>query len=211
MQRLRIVVASGNPGKLKELNELLAPFEIDAIAQGELGVPEAVEDGLSFVENSIIKARNAAQHSGLPAIADDSGLVVDALNGQPGIYSARFAGINASDADNNAKLLTEMRDVEQSRRTARFFCAAVFVDHDKDPCPLVAQGSWEGQVLTAPRGAHGFGYDPLFLVAGDTRTSAEMPAEEKNRCSHRGRAMQELSTALSKRLDQLRAGALPGS
>lgn len=202
MDRKRIVVATGNPGKLAELAALLNDLGIDTVAQTELGVPEAIEDGLSFVENALIKARNAASHCGLPAIADDSGIVVDALNGRPGIYSARFAGANASDADNNAKLLQQLDEVGDDKRSARFFCAAVFVDHAEDPCPLVAQSAWEGMVLRAPQGENGFGYDPLFRIEGDSRTSAEMSASEKNRISHRGQAIAQLADALADRINR---------
>ncbi len=200
MSKDRVVVATGNPGKLAELAALLDDLGIATIAQTELGVAEAVEDGLSFIENALIKARNAARHCGLPAIADDSGIVVDALNGSPGIYSARYAGADASDADNNAKLLRDLDTVADEARTARFFCAAVFVDHADDPCPLVAQGSWEGKILRAPRGENGFGYDPLFQLDGDTRTSAEMAPSEKNKISHRGQAIAQLADALAERI-----------
>ena len=198
-RRERIVVATGNPGKLIELDALLRDANFATVAQTELGVTEAVEDGLSFIENALIKARNAARHTGLPAIADDSGIVVDALNGRPGIYSARYAGENASDAENNEKLLAQLQEVASAKRSARFICAAVYVATADDPCPLIGQGVWPGEILTSPRGNNGFGYDPLFLVDGDTRTSAELPKDEKNKLSHRAQAIRQLAEALTQK------------
>jgi XTP/dITP diphosphohydrolase len=194
----RIVLASGNRGKLAELRQLLADTPWQVSPQSEFNVPEAEETGLSFVENAILKARNAAHHSGLAAIADDSGLEVDALQGAPGIYSARFAGPDADDAANNRKLLELLRDIPDAQRSARFQCVLVFMRHAQDPSPVIAQGTWEGRILAAPSGANGFGYDPLFHVAEHNATSAELPAELKNRLSHRGQAMRQLLTLLQR-------------
>ena len=193
----RIVLASNNPGKVREINQLLAEQEIQVIPQREFGVPEAEETGLTFVENALIKARNAAQHSDQPAIADDSGIEVDALQGAPGVYSARFAGPGSSDEDNNRRLLEALRDTPPERRSARFQCVMVYLRHAEDPTPIICQGTWEGQILEAPRGEGGFGYDPLFLLTGQGCTSAELPPEEKNRLSHRGQALRRLLAALS--------------
>ncbi|MEA3278481.1 MAG: RdgB/HAM1 family non-canonical purine NTP pyrophosphatase [Pseudomonadota bacterium] len=187
-----IVLASNNAGKVREISELLATERIHIIPQGELGVPEAEETGLSFVENAILKARNAARHSGLAAIADDSGIEVDALKGAPGIYSARYAGRGASDAENLDKLLADLRDVPEAERSARFQCLMVYMRHGEDPTPVIYQGTWEGRILTAPRGENGFGYDPVFLVPGEGCSAAELPAATKNRLSHRGQALTKL-------------------
>jgi XTP/dITP diphosphohydrolase len=191
-----IVLASNNAGKVREIAELLAPERIRIIPQGELGIPEAEENGLTFVENAILKARHAARASGLPAIADDSGLEVDALAGAPGIYSARFAGPGASDADNLAKLLELLADVPDDQRTARFQCLMVYLRQAEDPTPLICQGTWEGRILRAPVGENGFGYDPVFLVPEEGRSAAELPAATKNRLSHRGQALTRLVRAL---------------
>ncbi len=188
----KIVLASGNRGKLKEFQQLLQGCGFEVLPQSDFNVPEAEETGLSFVENAILKARNAATHTGLPAIADDSGLEVDALKGQPGIYSARFAGPEASDADNNRKLLKLLDGVKDSERSARFQCLLVFMRHEHDPVPLVCQGSWEGIILHQPQGDNGFGYDPLFYVPEQQCSSAELAPETKNRISHRGQAMAKL-------------------
>lgn len=193
----RVVLASNNQGKLRELNALLADHDIKVIPQREFDIPDAVEDGLSFVENAIIKARHASALSGLPAIADDSGLEVDALNGEPGIHSARFAGEHGDDAANNRKLLEALADIPDEERTARFQCIMVFMRHAKDPTPLVCQGTWEGRILREPRGENGFGYDPLFWVAEENASAAELPATVKNAQSHRGKALRELMTRLS--------------
>lgn len=195
----RVVLASGNAGKLAEFRQLLADVRLDVVAQSELGVPEAAETGLSFVENAIIKARNAAAHSGAPAIADDSGLEVDALQGAPGIYSARFAAGpegRANDDANNRKLLDLLRGLPDTQRRARYQCVLVFMRHAADPSPLICQGTWEGQILTEPRGNHGFGYDPLFYVPGTDCSAAELAPALKNRLSHRGQAMTHLLAAL---------------
>lgn len=189
---MRVVLASSNAGKLREFATLLADAGFEVVRQSELGVTDADETGLSFVENAILKARHAAAHTGLPALADDSGLVVDALQGQPGIYSARFAGEPRSDAANNSKLLAALQGVPAAQRTARFRCCIVFVRHAADPVPLIAEASWEGVILEALQGAGGFGYDPLFYVPSHACTAAELDAMEKNRISHRGQAMQRL-------------------
>ncbi len=194
----RIVLATGNAGKLAEFRQLLADTGFEVEPQAAFDVPEAIESGLSFVENAIIKARNAAQHSGHPAIADDSGLEVDALDGAPGIYSARFAGAKATDADNNALLLQKLAGVPESLRSARYQCVLVFMRHAADPSPLICQASWEGRILDAPRGDGGFGYDPLFWLPELNCTAAELAAGEKNLRSHRGRAMNALLAALTR-------------
>jgi len=193
---LRIVLASGNPGKVREINQILAGSGIEVVPQSELGVPEAEETGLTFVENAILKARNAARHSGLPAIADDSGLEVDALNGAPGIYSARYAGPGASDTENLQKLLRNLEGVSEAQRTARFQCLMVYMRHADDPTPLICQGTWEGRILTAPQGESGFGYDPVFYVPETQCSAAELSAEDKNRRSHRGQALRCLAKKL---------------
>ena len=187
-----IVLASSNAGKVREINALLAAEEIHIIPQNALGVPEAAETGLSFVENAILKARNAAAHSGLAAIADDSGIEVDALAGAPGIYSARYAGSGASDLDNLNKLIEVIREVPPEQRTARFQCLMVYLRHAEDPTPVICQGTWEGLLLDTPRGDHGFGYDPIFLVPSEGCTSAELDPAAKNRLSHRGQALSKL-------------------
>lgn len=189
---MKVVLASGNRKKLAELQAILRDLDVELVPQGEFAIPDAVEDGHSFVENAIIKARHAARLSGLPAIADDSGIEVDALGGEPGIHSARFAGGHGDDAANNALLLQRLRGVPAEQRTARFQCAIVLVRNANDSMPLVCQGSWEGRILERPRGEHGFGYDPLFLVPGYDCSSAELPPEAKNRISHRAQALQEL-------------------
>ena len=191
-----IVLASSNKGKVREINQVLAGLGVVVRPQGEFNVIDAEETGLTFVENAILKARNAAQHTGLPAIADDSGLEVDALDGAPGIYSARFAGAGASDQANLEKLLDALRDTPEEKRTARFQCLMVYMQHAKDPTPLICQGSWEGRILTTARGSNGFGYDPVFYVPTHDCSSAELPAETKNQLSHRGQALRKLLAAL---------------
>lgn len=192
----KIVLASNNPGKVREINQLLKDFDIQVVPQSDFGVIEVEETGLSFVENAILKARNAAEHTGLPAIADDSGIEVDALQGAPGIRSARYAGEEASDRDNLEKLLAALKDTPEEQRTARFQCLMVYMRHAQDPTPLICQGTWEGRILTAPHGEGGFGYDPIFYVPTHGCSSAELPAEEKNRLSHRGQALRKLAEAL---------------
>ncbi|MGD8619593.1 MAG: RdgB/HAM1 family non-canonical purine NTP pyrophosphatase [Gammaproteobacteria bacterium] len=192
----QIVLASSNPGKVREINRLLANLELHAHPQGEYGVVDAEETGLTFVENAIIKARNAASHTGLPAIADDSGIEVDALNGAPGIHSARFAGPGASDRTNLEKLLDELQEVPETERSARFQCLMVYLRHANDPTPIICQGTWEGSILLEPRGENGFGYDPVFYVPTHGCSSAELAADVKNSLSHRGQALRQLAAAL---------------
>lgn len=197
----RLVVASGNPGKLAEIRALLSPLEIAVVSQGELGIPEAAEPHFTFLENALAKARHASRLSDLPALADDSGICVDALGGEPGVNSAYFAGRQGTreerDACNNAKLLAAMGG--QSVKTAHYACVMVLVRHAGDPQPLVAEGNWQGEITNRPRGANGFGYDPLFLLPTRGKTAAELEGAEKNRISHRGLALQRL-------LERLRAG-----
>ncbi len=196
----QIVLASGNRGKIAELSSLLAELDIEILSQSDFQVVEAEENALSFVENALLKARNAARQTGLPALADDSGLCVDALNGAPGIYSARFAGPDASDADNNALLLEKLRD--ETRRSAHFHCALVFVRHADDPAPIICEGLWHGEILDQPRGENGFGYDPLFYIPDLQRCSAELDKAEKNRLSHRGLALAQLLPRLRQELSK---------
>ena len=191
-----LVLASGNQKKLEEMRAILQPLALKVVPQSDFQVPEAEETGLTFVENAILKARNAAAHTGLPAIADDSGLEVDALNGAPGIYSARFSGADASDAKNNALLIDMLGDLPDAPRTARYQAVLVLMRHPDDPTPLICQGTWEGEILLAPRGNGGFGYDPHFLIPERGVTAAEMDPAEKNRVSHRGRALKALMDAL---------------
>ena len=195
----RIVLASGNAGKAREISEMLANYRIEVLPQSAFNVIEVEETGLTFVENALLKARNATAHSGLPAIADDSGLEVDALNGAPGIYSARYAGSDASDSDNLTKLLTALADVPGAQRTARFQCLMVYMEHANDPTPIICQGTWEGRILFEPRGTQGFGYDPVFFVRTHNCSAAELPPIVKNNLSHRGQALRQLLTALSTR------------
>jgi len=185
----QIVLASGNQGKLREFTQLLAPLSIEVLTQSELGVSEAAETGLSFIENAIIKARNACAQTGLPAIADDSGIEVDALHGAPGIYSSRYAGEQASDADNIQALLKALNGVPASERNARFQCVVVYMRHAKDPTPLICQGTWHGQILMEAAGDGGFGYDPVFFVPETDCSAAELSAQQKHAISHRGQAM----------------------
>lgn len=188
----RLVLASNNAGKAREIGVMLAELDIQVLPQSEFGVPEVEETGLTFVENAILKARAAAEIAGLPALADDSGLEVDALRGAPGIYSARYAGTPGDDAANNAKLLEALKDIPDAQRTARFQCLLVLLRHAADPTPWIFQAAWEGRILHAPRGENGFGYDPLFLVPGEGCASAELAPAAKNRLSHRGQALQQL-------------------
>jgi XTP/dITP diphosphohydrolase len=188
----RIVLATGNAGKQRELAELLAPRGIQIILQTTLGIASADETGTTFEANALLKARHAARAAGLPALADDSGLEVDALEGRPGVWSARYAGVDASDAANNAKLLVELAGVPHARRTARYRCVIAFVRHADDPEPLIASGAWEGIIGEAPQGTGGFGYDPLFWPDGMGVTAAQMDAAAKNAVSHRGLALAQL-------------------
>jgi len=189
----KLVLASNNAKKMKELNALLAPLGFEVIPQGQLGIPEAEEPYCTFVENALAKARHAAKHSGLPALADDSGLCVAALGGAPGVYSARYAGEPKSDARNNEKLLAELAG--QSDRRAHFACVLVLVRSAEDPQPIIAEGEWHGTILDAQRGADGFGYDPLFYVPTHCQTAAELDGAIKNKL-HRGQAMQKLIARL---------------
>ncbi len=193
----RVVLASGNAGKLRELHALLGGLGIELVSQRELGVSDAEETGLSFVENALLKARHACATTGLPAIADDSGIEVDALNGEPGIYSARFAGVSGetrevADAANNELLLERLAGLKGSERSARFQCIIVYLRHAADPTPLICQGTWEGQILESAAGANGFGYDPLFYVPTHDCASAALTPEIKNTLSHRGQALEQL-------------------
>ena len=183
----KVVLASGNAGKLREFFRILGDEGFEVVPQSDYDVVDVPETGLTFVENAIIKARNAAQHTGLPALADDSGIEVDALNGCPGIYSARYSG--EGDDANNVKLLEEMKDVPNEKRTGRFRCCIVYMRHAEDPSPLIADASWEGTILHELSGANGFGYDPLFFVPTHGTSSAELPADVKNGISHRGQAL----------------------
>lgn len=191
-----VVLATGNPGKLAQFRQLLADCRFDIRPQSDYNLPAAEETGLTFVENAILKARHACAATGFPALADDSGLEVDALKGAPGIYSARYAGIGASDADNNRRLLEDLHGVSPENRTARYQCVLVYMRHAADPTPLICQAAWEGRILDAPRGAGGFGYDPLFFDPVAGVASAEMDSAEKHRLSHRGKAMRLLLQAM---------------
>ncbi|EWH11995.1 dITP/XTP pyrophosphatase [Catenovulum agarivorans DS-2] len=188
----QIVLATGNPGKVAEFNQMFSKFGLTFTAQKEFNVPEAEETGLTFIENAILKARNAAKHTGLPAIADDSGIEVDYLQGAPGIYSARYAGANASDKDNLEKLLSALEGVPQAQRTARFQCVLVYLRHENDPTPIVCQGSWQGIITQQASGENGFGYDPIFYVPERNCTSAELDKQDKNKISHRAQALAQL-------------------
>jgi len=187
-----LVLASGNPGKLRELSTMLEPLGWNVRRQSDWKISEAVEDGLSFIENALIKARHASKHTEMPALGDDSGLVVDALNGAPGIFSSRFAGAGADDQSNIRKLLDAMEGIEEPARNAHFYCAMAVVRHALDPAPLLAIGKWDGRILNKPVGTGGFGYDPVFWVPGENCSSAELPATVKNRISHRGQALSAL-------------------
>lgn len=191
-----VVLASSNPGKLREINQLLAGLNLNVVPQSDFNVSDAEETGLSFVENAILKARNAAHYTGHAAIADDSGIEVDAIHGAPGIYSARYAGPGASDAENLQKLLADLAGVPEQDRSARFQCLMVYLRHELDPTPIICQGTWEGRILFEPAGQGGFGYDPVFFVPTHSCSSAELPAEVKNRLSHRGQALRRLVEAL---------------
>ncbi|MCC5884619.1 MAG: RdgB/HAM1 family non-canonical purine NTP pyrophosphatase [Halomonas sp.] len=191
-----LVLASGNPGKIREFGQLFAVLGLRIRPQSEFGVVDVEETGLTFIENALLKAREACRISGLPALADDSGLEVDALSGQPGIYSARYAGEPKSDQRNNAKLLEAMAGASGSARSARYWCALVYLRHADDPVPLIVQRSWEGEILLQPRGEGGFGYDSLFWLPELGKSVAELGSEEKNRLSHRGRALEAMAATL---------------
>lgn len=197
----RLVIASNNKGKIAELTDLLAPLGLTPVAQGELGVGEADEPAVTFVENAILKARHAARITGLPALADDSGLAVDALGGEPGVRSARYAGHSASDEDNVAALLSALKGVPREQRNAQFHCVLVYLRHADDPTPIICHGRWPGLILEHPRGEGGFGYDPIFLVPETGTSAAELSRDDKGRISHRGRALALL-------LEQLGTGAV---
>ena len=194
MNRQKVVLASGNPGKLIELRSMLSRKKVALISQSELEVTEVEETGLNFVENALIKARHACMETGLPAIADDSGLEVDALAGEPGIYSARYAGVSGptADAENNVKLLQELEQVPEQNRTARFQCVIAYLIHYKDPMPLICQGSWEGRILFSERGSNGFGYDPIFILKGKKKTFGEMKPAQKYKMDHRHHAFKKI-------------------
>jgi len=194
----RVVLASGNAGKLREFSELLAGLDFELVRQSELGIEPPPETGTTFLDNALIKARNASRLTGLPAIADDSGIEVDALDGAPGVFSARYAGENASDEANLDKLLAALRNVPPSRRSARYRCVIVYVGRFDDPKPLIGHGTWEGRIISERRGSGGFGYDPSFVASGESRTVAEMPSDQKNSRSHRGQAMRAFLAQLSR-------------
>lgn len=193
---MKVVFASNNAGKTREVAAVLAELELELVPQADFQVAEAEETGLTFVENAILKARNACRQTDLPAIADDSGVEVDALRGAPGVYSARYAGADADDAANNARLLQELAQVPEAERTARYQCIMVYLRHAEDPTPIIAQAAWEGVILREPRGEGGFGYDPLFWLPQSQQTAAEMDLDTKNRLSHRGQALRQLLAAL---------------
>ncbi|MGM0569761.1 RdgB/HAM1 family non-canonical purine NTP pyrophosphatase [Marinobacter sp.] len=195
----QLVLASNNQGKLRELGELLAPLGLQPVAQGELGVGEAEEPAVTFVENALIKARHAALETGLPALADDSGLAVDALGGQPGVRSARYAGAGASDEDNVQALLAALREVPEADRSAQFHCVLVYLRHAEDPTPVICHGRWPGRILEHPRGKGGFGYDPVFFAPEFGCSAAELTREQKSSVSHRGRALRLLVEQLGTR------------
>lgn len=190
--QLQIVLATSNPGKIAELQSMLSPLPIEWVPQSEFDIPDIEETGKTFIENAILKARHASKISGLPALADDSGLVVDALDGAPGIYSARYAGENATDAERNQKLLDEMIDLEAQDRVAAYHCVLALIEYEDDPVPLICHGIWEGSILTKPRGSNGFGYDPIFYVTTHQKSAAELSNAEKNAISHRGQVVDQL-------------------
>ncbi len=188
----KIVLASGNAGKVREINKLFEGYGIEIVPQSDFNVPDVAETGTTFVENAIIKARFAAEYTGLPALSDDSGIEVDALDARPGVYSARYAGENATDKDNNNKMLEELNGVPEAERTARYQCLIVFMRSHTDPVPIITQGSWEGRILTAPQGDGGFGYDPIFYVPTHKCSGGELPLEVKNTLSHRAIALKAM-------------------
>lgn len=193
---MKVVLASGNPAKMREIKQLLAPYDFEILLQGELGVKDTAETGLTFIENAIIKARHACRETGLPAIADDSGLVVNALNGEPGVFSSRYAGKQGDAKANIKKLLAELNDTPDEQRDAYFHCALVLLQHEKDPTPLVCEGQWHGFIMHEAVGNQGFGYDPVFYVPEEKKSAAELSIEIKNRISHRGIALRSLLEAL---------------
>jgi len=191
----KLVIASNNPGKLREIERILSPLGLEVLPQSVFSIPEAEEPYCTFIENCLAKARHASEHSGLPALADDSGICVDALNGAPGVYSARFAGEPKSDERNNQKLIESL--AHETNRKAHYYCVIVLVRHAHDPQPLIAEGSWEGEIISEPRGSGGFGYDPYFLVPELGKTGAELPMDIKNGLSHRGKALAALVEKLA--------------
>lgn len=195
----KIVLATGNQGKVTEMGQMLAPFELEVVAQSQFDVSSVAETGTTFVENAIIKARHAAKITGLPAIADDSGLEVDFLQGAPGIYSSRFAGINATDQDNIDKLLKDLAGVPMAQRTARFQCVVVYMRHADDPTPLISQGTWQGVITESASGSNGFGYDPIFYLPTHDCCLAQLDAKTKNQLSHRGQALRLFTATLKQR------------
>lgn len=196
----KVVLATGNKGKVKELAKMLSGLNIDVLPQSEFAVSDVAETGTTFVENAIIKARHAAKKTGLPAIADDSGLAVDALGGAPGVYSARYSGDNATDQSNIIKLLEVLADTPKEKRQAKFLCVLVFMRHAEDPTPIICQGEWSGEITTEQRGENGFGYDPVFWVAEQNCSSAELTPELKNTLSHRGKALKQLLAQLQQKM-----------
>ncbi len=183
----KIVIASGNPGKLREIRRILEPLDFNVVPQSDFGVPECPEPHVTFIENCLAKARHASLHTGLPALADDSGICVDALNGAPGVYSARYAGEPKSDQRNNEKLIEALKN--EANRRAHYYCVIVLVSHPDDPQPLIAEGSWHGEIIDTPRGENGFGYDPYFYLPEFSKTGAELDPDHKNAISHRGQAL----------------------
>ncbi|QUM83329.1 XTP/dITP diphosphatase [Moritella sp. 28] len=199
----KVVLATGNLGKVREMSALLAEFGLEVLPQSNFNIIDADETGTTFIENAIIKAKHAAALTGLPAIADDSGLAVDALQGVPGIYSARYAGVDASDRDNLLKLLDALKGVPTAQRTARFHCVLVYMTHAEDPTPLVCHGSWDGVITEQPSGEDGFGYDPIFFVESEGCTSAELTKQRKSELSHRGQALTKLLAAMHEQQTRL--------
>lgn len=197
----QVVLATGNKGKVKELANMLSGLGVEVLPQSEFNVTDVAETGTTFVENAIIKARHAAKQTGLPAIADDSGLAVDALGGAPGVYSARYSGDQSTDQSNITKLLDAMTDIPKDKRQARFLCVLVFMRHADDPTPIICQGEWLGEITTEQQGEYGFGYDPVFWVEQQNCTSAQLSSEQKNSLSHRGRALKLLLAQLQSQID----------
>ena len=196
----KIVLATGNKGKVKELAAMLSGLSIEVLPQSDFAVTEVAETGSTFIENAIIKARHAAKHTGLPAIADDSGLAVDALGGQPGVYSARYSGDHATDQSNITKLLGAMADVPTDKRQAKFLCVLVYMRHADDPSPIICQGEWCGEIMTEQQGDNGFGYDPIFWVNQQNSSSAQLSSQQKNALSHRGKALKLLLAQLQNQI-----------
>lgn len=197
MKKQKVIIASGNKGKIRELTAMLADFSMETIPQGEFNVTDVDETGLTFIENAILKARHATKVTGLPALADDSGLCIKALDNRPGIYSKRYAGPGAKDTDLIAKVLDEMRDIPDDQRQAAFHCVIAYLRHEHDPDPIIAHGVWPGTIIHDAKGEHGFGYDPIFYVPDFNCTAAELEDAQKNKISHRGRALQQLRLMLS--------------